>query len=502
MEERWIPYSSLWWRIWTPAIGRGERYHEGCFCGYVSNDEDDDGNPEDMAVLDIRRMLAMPFVRALYKKLPYIDVVPVRRPWDDMDDEQRRRREAFVIASTMAAYDAGKALYPRETIREIEDQLHAAAARTDRAATARGPWHRLRRRLYGGCEAPQTAWVRFAALDGVRQHTTTWAPGAEQTVFAEEGAHENSFYTPGRSQIEFRKIQELTMPDPDALADPFVPDGWQESVAYNPIVLARQVLNESGLDLHHGAAEERVTLAGLMDRMARDELAIAGSPEWRAFTDETAAAKVQPTLKSIDKIVFFYATGLADDSDFCRRALFLLALVARLRNLVRDLRGGAAPPIPIYMPAYDPTRSWTPREKGFLHANGVVLVEPNGELFLKVDARTVVVSYRNRNPVKQVVADLAKPAVLICRPVSADPDQDFAWAEEIRDGEAVRVPRVRASCVDPEAMLCDQDSPRTRRLVRDYERVALPELPAQTADREVMSMYVRRADVCTRVEYW
>jgi hypothetical protein len=502
IEERWIPYSSLWWRIWTPSIGRGERYHEGYFSGYTNtnnededdDDDDDDDDTEDMPALDIRRMLAMPFVRRIYKKLPYIDVVPVRRPWDDMDEEQQRRRQEFVIESTMAAYDAGKALYPRETIRQIEEQLEAAARKMERRTKGKGPLQRLRRRLCEGCEAPQTTWIKFAAFDGVVEHVQTWAPGAEQTVFAGEGEYYNTLHLPGRPQVEFRTIQELTMPDPEAWDGQFVPDGWQPSVAYSPISVQ---VNETPTIALQDDEDERMTWADMMGQLGMNQRTIRESPEWKCFEDEG----VRPTLQSIDKVVFFYGRGLTDESDVCKRAMFLFALVARLRKFAQDLRGRSGPPIPIYMPAYDFTRTWNETEKTFLQDNGVVIVEPNGELFLKVDERTVVVAYRNRNPVKQVVADLAKPAVLICTPVSEDPDQDFAWVEEDRDGDTVRVPKVRGLYGDLEAVQCGQDSPRTRKLVKDYDSFALPELPAHTGDEEVMTMYVRKAGVCTKVDY-
>ena len=109
MEDRWIPYSSLWWRFWTPRIPLGDRYQEGAFNGYVNGDEDDD-DETTMPALDIRRMLANPVIRKIYKKLPYIDVVPVLRPLDQMFPEQQEQREDFVIEATLAAYHSGKAV--------------------------------------------------------------------------------------------------------------------------------------------------------------------------------------------------------------------------------------------------------------------------------------------------------------------------------------------------------------------------------------------------------
>jgi hypothetical protein len=206
----------------------------------------------------------------------------------------------------------------------------------------------------------------------------------------------------------------------------------------------------------------------------------------------------------MDKIVFFYGNGMSDDCDYCKRAMFLFAIAVCLRDLVMELRGGAAggQRIPIYMPAYDTLRRWNTQEQFFLGPNGVYFVESNGELFLKVDERTLVLSYRNWNPVKQVVADLAKPAMMICRPVSDDPD-DFGWKEvENDEEEIVRVPKVRSRFIEHSAIVVDPDSPRVRKLVTDYDRYELPELPGDTAEKEVLSLHVRKPEASTKVEYW
>jgi hypothetical protein len=259
MEDRWIPYSALWWRIWTPRIPVGERYQEGAFTGYAGDDDDDDTS--DMQLLDIRRMLAMPFIRRIYKKLPYIDVVPVKRPYEQMPPEQRQQREAFVIESTQSAYAAGKALYPRSTIQRIEAQLTAAGATLARrrkdhhhrhppkkpplrlglGLRLRLPKLHLREQLFSHTEAPQTAFVSFPAYDAVTTHASTWAPGAALSVpggfsYSDSDHDDNDdddrVFRPGRSQVEFRTIQELTQPDAENLAEQFVPDSWMAAVGY------------------------------------------------------------------------------------------------------------------------------------------------------------------------------------------------------------------------------------------------------------------------------
>ncbi|KAK4249183.1 hypothetical protein C7999DRAFT_12963 [Corynascus novoguineensis] len=510
MEDRWIPYSSLWWRLWTPRIPRGERYLEGAFRGYTNGDDDDDGDAElsDLSLLDIRRFLAIRPIRHIYKRLPYIDVEPIELPHEQMTRAQRSQREAFIIESTFAAYAEGKAFYPRQTIAQIEAQLTAAGATLAR---------RRKDALFSHCQAPQTAFLSFPALDGVTTHISTWAPGAEISL-----VDYSDSYRPGRSQIEFRTIQELTQPDPgpDPNADddaegmePFVPDGWNPAVAYQPIVVRARPVAPSDVALVHMTSLEEVS--ALEQRLVEYKEAVEGSAEWRVIVERFSgdAEKGQPVWgpggSEVDKVVFFYGNGMSPNSDYCRRAMFLFAVAVRLRELVMNLtklgeEGEAkARTMPIYMPAFEATRRWSEAEREFLERHGVAFIESNGALFLTVDERTVVLSYRNWNPVKQIVADIAKPAALICRSVSEDSEEDFAWREEVRgDGETVRVPAVRSRLVDPSSIMVDPDSPRVRKLVSFYDKFELPELPGETAEEEVLSLYVRKlGSTTTRLDY-
>ncbi len=251
-----------------------------------------------------------------------------------------------------------------------------------------------------------------------------------------------------------------------------------------------------------GEEGEQLDLAGLEDRLGEmrrrvGEELVAG---WRRGENEV--------LRGVERVVFFYGNGLSDDCDYCKRAMFLFAVVLCLRELVVEIQGeteteSTPGTIPIYMPAFDTLRRWNPAEEEFLQKHGVEFVESNAALFLEVDERTVVVSYRNFNPVKQVVADLARPAVLICRPVTEDPEQDFSWKDHENDeGEIVRAPTVRSRFIEPAAIVVDPDSPRVREMVKGYEAHELPELPGEKVDKEVLSLYMRKASTSTKPEYY
>ncbi|KAH6845768.1 hypothetical protein B0I37DRAFT_435225 [Chaetomium sp. MPI-CAGE-AT-0009] len=299
MEDRWIPYSALWWRFWTPRIPRGERYQEGAFGGYTNDDDDED--PADMALLDIRRMLAISWIRRIYEKLPYIDVHPITRPYEEMTFTQQEQRAAFVIESTLAAYADGKALYPRSTIAQIEAQLSAAGAtlarrRKDHHHRRRNPLKRLsrglRHKLFSHCEAPQTAFLSYPAYDGVITHGSTWSPGAELAL-ADAGppsndsdsdapapAPEPSVYRPGRSQIEFRTIQELTQPDPGNREEQFAPDSWMAAVGYQPVLVSTRATAPEDMVDFFGDEAAQLGVEGLRGRLGEYCAQVRASGEW------------------------------------------------------------------------------------------------------------------------------------------------------------------------------------------------------------------------------
>ncbi|KAK3385932.1 hypothetical protein B0H63DRAFT_189460 [Podospora didyma] len=524
LELRLVPYQALWWWAWTPPIQKGERYQDGYFDGYGDEDDLDD---EGVPALDIRRAVRHPFWRKVYKALPYVDVNPVTRPCTEMSPEQWKKREQFVIESTRHMYDEGKALYSREMIRRIEDQLKGYSTLSTPAK--RG----FVGKLLSQCEAPQTAWVKFTDFDGVVQHLATWIPGANMEP--EDGW--TTVY--GRSQIEFRTIQELTMPDPDNDREEFAADQWRPSVAYNPINVCKRPAKENMLTMY-GFEDDQLSVDDLTTRLELYREEVADSPEWMAIassllthsSSDGRRSQATTTISSIDKIVFFYSAGMSDDCDYCKRSMFMLAVATRLRELIlltrqqqtqsainpRVCRGekqenGTTIPaeeasrIPIYMPGIDIERTWNENELAVLIKAGVIPEDSNGELFLKIDARTAVVSYRHWNPVKQIVADIARPAVMICKPVQssdndADDNEDFVFLEEERGEEKVMVPKVRARDLGSSIVAMDPDSPRVRKMLGRYDRHILPELPGKDAAKEVLSFHARGVGMATEVEYW
>ncbi|KAK4145120.1 uncharacterized protein C8A04DRAFT_10884 [Dichotomopilus funicola] len=537
MEYRWIPYSSLWWRLWTPRIPRGDRYHEGAFVGYVLDDDDavtydEDGVPDlsGLSRIDIRRLLAITPIRRVYKKLPWIDVVPITRPVEQMSEEEVRDRKRFVMDSTLDAYEAGKALYPRRVLEDIERHLRARL----RA--------RLRTRLLAYCKAPQTVFISYPGFDDVTTHVAAWAPGAEMSkiVYFNDSASASPtlrlgtiVYRPGRTQVEFRSLQELIMPDPANTDEQFVPDSWMPSIGFQPIVVRKWPYGVLGMREEMEGVPQ-LTVEGMREAVERAKATIESGLAWRTLRESVVGQSESETagtpnrvLQGVDKIVFFYAEGLSDDTvEYSQRGLFLLSFALCLRDLITSLQNTnntshteSTPQIPIYLPSHDLYRRWNSAELSFLRSNNITLVPSNARLFLTIDATTAVLSYRHWSPVKQVIADLARPAVFICRPVDTyNPD---SLDDRERDFDCGPLPVVRSRVVDDgwSMKAMDPDSPRVRKMLVDgggYERFEMPGLPGVEVmepgegeeagvgreEREKVCLYLRREGTSTEVPYW
>lgn len=135
-------------------------------------------------------------------------------------------------------------------------------------------------------------------------------------------------------------------------------------------------------------------------------------------------------LSGIDKIIGFglgYITGREYTGDVDSRKDGPCTQHALMITLARYLEREAGCVIKCY--AQDPAYSDTC--KAVLGARGVEILEPeNG--FLLVDEKTVVLSFSPNIPVRQVVADLARPAIMIWDRILV-PEQR-PWARMKRGG--------------------------------------------------------------------
>ncbi|KAH8896640.1 hypothetical protein GQ53DRAFT_525680 [Thozetella sp. PMI_491] len=470
LERRWVPYHNLWWRYWTPRMDPGDRYHTGVFASWIQPNYGDSVIGE----------FAFKTARKIEKNYPYVEVDTVVRPWETMTDEERRAREQFIIETTRSLYDSGKAIYSRSTIRDIESQITAHEGSKKPCA-----------KIFSKCEAPQTAFVKYRDLDGVMHHQRTWKSGAA----IESAAGQVIVY--GRSQLEFRTIQELTMPDPDNRKESFVPDQWLPSVGYNPITVVEH-RNKSHLRDCLGDLDDQLSYDRMKRRWEQNRSSIRQNPRW---VDIASTTHSSPVLQAVDKIFFFYASGMSDGYELCKRAMFLLALATKIRDLAQSNDNQRAK-IPIYILSSNEERTWNKDELKLFESLGVTTADSIGDLFLMVDENTAVISYRCWAPVKQVIADLARPAIMVCKPVRGSGRRDFAFHSVYRNGELVKIPSIRSRRVNRRTSCDDSDSPRVRKMFKDYDKLHPPNLPQEWMTREDIAMYLRKPDAPVHSEYY
>ncbi|KAK9787177.1 hypothetical protein SCARD494_10707 [Seiridium cardinale] len=138
-------------------------------------------------------------------------------------------------------------------------------------------------------------------------------------------------------------------------------------------------------------------------------------------------------------------------------------------------RSGSGP-LPVFV--QDPDYSSEHRE--MLRDAGMEVVGGYGSLaFTYVDDETVVLTCAPGIPVRQIVADIARPAAMIWDPELSVGGEERGWEVEIVNGEKIYVPQ----------RMTDEDSPRTRKMLEGYDKIEFP--PSRERFGSLM-IYVRR----------
>ncbi|KAJ7839274.1 hypothetical protein B0H13DRAFT_1650268 [Mycena leptocephala] len=148
--------------------------------------------------------------------------------------------------------------------------------------------------------------------------------------------------------------------------------------------------------------------------------------EFEASDDfrEISSVMKSPAIPSgIRKIVAF-ACGSPSAGPGCIPCVMQHILVLALKDMLSGKNGNAAV---IQCLAQDPIHS--DMDKQLLGKHGItVLDDPRG--FLQLDESSIVISITPNIPVKQIVTDLARPAVIIWSSISGDPIYSTAqWTD-------------------------------------------------------------------------
>ncbi|KFA79376.1 hypothetical protein S40288_10820 [Stachybotrys chartarum IBT 40288] len=138
-----------------------------------------------------------------------------------------------------------------------------------------------------------------------------------------------------------------------------------------------------------------------------------------------------------------------------RRSMTQHAAAITVAEVLGKQLPGARPVIMAQDPAYSALA------KRILKEDGIEVIDGYGSLaFTLIDEETLVFSCCPNIPVKQIVADIARPAAMIWDRVKPESEERSEWEVINQDGSEVLI----------SPWLTDEDSPRTRKLVQGYSK--------------------------------
>lgn len=186
---------------------------------------------------------------------------------------------------------------------------------------------------------------------------------------------------------------------------------------------------------------------------------VAGYKDWKAGE---ACQSLRRALESttipgpITKIIAFANSGISNRNEAWRsRSIMQHALMLTLRDFIKSFVFG----VEVKCFAQDPV--YGEADRVVLQEVGITVLD-DPRAFLEVDDQSVVISFAPNIPVRQIVADLARPAILIWNTVN-DSEADILryWSTRFTP------PRSWVSAEHLEGHICDPESPRVRNLIRD-----------------------------------
>jgi hypothetical protein len=160
------------------------------------------------------------------------------------------------------------------------------------------------------------------------------------------------------------------------------------------------------------------------------EVLDAGIAAWEASKacHRLRSAHESTPLPRITKIVAFANSTMAVADTLCPRSSQQHALILTLREILSRRLTTGQPEIRCF--AQDPV--YGEGDKEVLGRVGIaVLDDPRG--FLEVDDETVVLSFCPNIPVRQIVADIARPAVMIWGRVGDEDEARAEWRQRCPD---------------------------------------------------------------------
>ena len=152
----------------------------------------------------------------------------------------------------------------------------------------------------------------------------------------------------------------------------------------------------------------------------------AGIKAWKASKEfRRLRSGLETTmLPKITKIIAFGNSTMAASNDIAHSSSQQHALMLTVRDIVDRRRTAGQPKLKCF--AQDPM--YSEADKQVIRKLGItVLGDPRA--FLEVDDGTVVLSFYPNFPVRQIIADIARPAVMIWRRIRPDVEDRAVWKE-------------------------------------------------------------------------
>ncbi|ORY60059.1 uncharacterized protein BCR38DRAFT_488248 [Pseudomassariella vexata] len=162
------------------------------------------------------------------------------------------------------------------------------------------------------------------------------------------------------------------------------------------------------------------------------------------------------------------------------RSMTQHAALMTIVDLLEERQGHRIPIV-----AQDPW--YTEDTRDILECDNVDVAEGYGSLaFTQIDSQTLVYSVNPSVPVKQIIADIARPAIMICNRIKPRSEEKTEW-EPVQTGDTP------TKYLAP--WCADEDSPRTREMAQEYNTMNFPDYETPEPPRfGDLKVYVRKAD--------
>lgn len=216
--------------------------------------------------------------------------------------------------------------------------------------------------------------------------------------------------------VEYHTYQKLVAANTD-------PDRFSPKLAYCPL---RVDYNERDRDRATG---ELLPNSNAQSLEATEKALYAGVKAWEASEEckrLTTALMASKTPDKITKVIAFACANFSSGHEYDEYSITQHALILTIKSILQRKKLAGDEEIMCY--AQDPV--YTDVERAILEGVGIhVLEDPHA--LLEVDQSSIVISISPGIPVRQIVTDIARPAIMIWDKVNKSQDElDEYWSNK------------------------------------------------------------------------